>query len=133
MDEDRNITCVVCPAGCNISVRIEDGKVVSVSGNRCKKGADYACAECINPVRTLTSTVRVTGGIRLMLPVKSDRPMPKGLLLECMKHINRCTVQAPVKIGDVVIENLLDTGINIVAAGGIEAKEPDREKPAPIK
>lgn len=119
MNEYRNITCIVCPIGCDIRVCINEGKISSISGNKCKKGAVYAENECINPVRTLTSTVRVLGGKHAMLPVKSDRPVQKPLIFECMKQLKNCRVRGPVRIGDIIIENILDTGANIVATANL--------------
>jgi CxxC motif-containing protein len=100
-------------------VDIDEGKVASVTGNSCKRGAEYAKSECTNPTRVLTTTVRVNDGDITMLPVKSEKALPKGLLFECMKVINQHSLRAPVKIGDVVIENILDTGVNIIAARNV--------------
>ena len=111
----RNLVCVSCPLGCSIEVELENGEVVSVTGNTCKRGDAYARSEVTHPVRSLTSTVKVEGGIHPVVPVKSDAPVPKEKMFDCMKVINGATVKAPVKIGDVVIENILGLGVNIVA------------------
>lgn len=111
----RSIICVSCPRGCPVDVEIENGEVISVTGNTCKRGDAYARAEVTHPVRSLTSTVKVDGGIHPVVPVKSAGPVPKEKMFECMGVINSITVKAPVKIGDVVIENILGTGVNIVA------------------
>lgn len=115
LTEKRNLICVVCPVGCNIEVSMSCGKVTSISGNQCKRGSKYVEEECINPVRTLTSTVRIAGGEIPMLPVKSDRPLPKEKIMECMNEINRYTVSAPVEVGDAVIKGILGMDANIVA------------------
>lgn len=117
--EKRKLVCVVCPRGCNIEVCLEDGKVSGVSGHTCRKGDEYARLECTNPARVLTATVRVDGGHIRMVPVKSDKPVPKPLIFECMKRINPVVLEAPVIIGDIVIENILGTGVNIVATSNI--------------
>jgi CxxC motif-containing protein len=117
--EKRNLICIVCPAGCPIEVLMADNKVESVSGHTCKRGEEYARAECIHPVRTLTSTVRLLDGLIPMAPVKSDHPLPKHMILDCMKEINQCRLQAPVRAGDVVIQNILNTGIHIIATRSI--------------
>lgn len=111
----RNLVCVSCPLGCSIEVELENGEVVSVTGNTCKRGDAYARSEVTHPVRSLTSTVKVEGGIHPVVPVKSNAPVPKEKMFDCMKVINGATVKAPVKIGDVVIENILGLGVNIVA------------------
>lgn len=111
----KNLICVSCPLGCPIEVEIENGEVVAVTGNTCKRGDAYARAEITNPVRSLTTSVKVENGIHPVVPVKSSGPVPKDKMFECMNVINSVTVKAPVKIGDVVIENILDLGVDIVA------------------
>jgi len=120
--ETRNLVCIVCPVGCSLKVDINDGKVTGVTGNSCKRGAEYAKTECTNPIRVLTTTVRVSDGNITMLPVKSEKALPKGLLMDCMKVINQCSLKAPVRIGDVVLENILETGVNIIAASNVIEK-----------
>ena len=111
----KNLICVSCPLGCPIEVEIENGEVVAVTGNTCKRGDAYARAEITNPVRSLTTSVKVENGIHPVVPVKSSGPVPKDKMFECMNIINSVTVKAPVKIGDVVIENILELGVDIVA------------------
>ena len=111
----RELTCVACPLGCTITVELNENEVISVTGNTCKRGEAYAKTEITNPTRSLTSTVKVNGGILPVVPVKSDKPVPKDKMFECMKIINSASVDAPVKIGQVIIENILDTGAGIVA------------------
>lgn len=111
----KSLVCVSCPLGCNIEVEMENGEVISVTGNTCKRGDAYARTEMTHPVRSLTSTVKVKGGSHPVVPVKSAKPIPKEKMFECMKQINSVTVDAPVKIGDVIIENVLGTGVDIVA------------------
>ncbi|NLG89156.1 MAG: DUF1667 domain-containing protein [Clostridiaceae bacterium] len=119
MPEKRNLICINCPVGCLIEVTLDGDTINSIKGYQCKRGLEYARAECTNPVRTVTSTVRVKDGILPVAPVKTEKPIPKRLIRDCMKEINRCCVQAPVKIGDVIVENLLGTGVNIVATGNV--------------
>lgn len=111
----RSLVCVSCPLGCSIEVELENGEVVSVTGNTCKRGDAYARSEVTHPVRSLTTSVKVEGGVHPVVPVKSSAPVPKEKMFDCMKVINAATVKAPVKIGDVIIENILDLGVNIVA------------------
>ncbi len=119
MAEKRKLVCIVCPVGCCIELRVDGDKVESISGCKCKRGHDYAVEECFNPVRTLTGTVAVYDGQLHLLPVKSDRPLPKQLVPACIKELKRHETQAPVKIGDVIVEDILNTGINIIATSNI--------------
>ena len=107
----RSLVCVSCPLGCPIEVEIENGQVISVSGNTCKRGDAYARTEVTNPVRSLTTSVKLEGGIHPVVPVKSSGPVPK----DRMKEINGAVIKAPVKIGDVVIENICGLGVDIIA------------------
>lgn len=109
----RNLTCIVCPRGCQLTVELDEkGAVLSVVGNSCPRGKQYATDECTHPMRTVTSSVRTSGGS--VVPVKTDRTIPKERMFDCMKEINRACVTLPVRIGDIVIENLLGTGANVV-------------------
>ncbi len=111
----KSLICVSCPLGCPIEVEIENGEVVAVTGNTCKRGDAYARAEITNPVRSLTSSVKVENGLHPVVPVKSSGPVPKDKMFDCMKEINAVTVKAPVNIGDIVIKNILGLGVDIVA------------------
>ena len=114
----RELTCIVCPIGCQLSVTLENGIITEVTGNTCPRGKQYAIDECTNPVRTITTTARTTdGGV---IPVKTDRPIPKELMFSCMQEINKATVTLPAHIGDVVIENLLGTNANVVVTANME-------------
>ncbi len=114
----RELTCIVCPKGCQLTVELEDKKVLSVEGYTCKRGLAYAEAECIAPMRTLTTTAAVVGGG--VVPVKTDRTIPKEMLFECMKAINEIRVPADAKLGDVVIENVLGTGANVITTRNVQ-------------
>ena len=120
--EKRELVCVSCPMGCQITVTLDDnGQVVDVTGNTCKRGDAYARTECTHPVRMITSTIKVVGGKNAyVVPCKSSNPIPKEMMMECMDVINNACVQAPVKIGDVLIKNVLDTGVDIVATNEAE-------------
>ena len=107
----RNLTCIVCPLGCDLVAEVEDGKVLSISGNTCPRGKAYAESECTNPQRVVTSTVRCSDGA--MLSVKTDRPIPKDKIFECMKIIASAKPTPPIAIGDVIIKDVF--GCDIVA------------------
>ena len=113
----RELTCIVCPIGCQLSATIENGIVTEVVGNTCPRGKQYAIDECTHPVRTITTTVRTNdGGV---IPVKTSQPIPKELMFECMKEINGAVVTLPAEIGDIVIENLLGTGANVIVTANM--------------
>lgn len=114
--ETRILTCICCPIGCTIEARLDGKSVIDVSGNSCPRGAKYAKTELTAPMRTLTSTVKLTNSKNgaAVAPVRSKGEIPKERINECMAALNRISVSAPVKIGDTVIENILDTGADIV-------------------
>ncbi len=114
MSEIRKMICIACPIGCHMKVTLDNNEVVKVEGNTCKRGEVYAKAECSNPTRILTTTMRVKGGKYPLVSVKSAEPLPKGKLFECMKVINGVVLNAPMSIGDVAVKNILDTGVDIV-------------------
>lgn len=107
----QKLTCIVCPLGCELRVEIIDGKVQAVTGNTCPRGAKYAEREVESPERTVTSTVRCVDGS--VLPVKTDRGIPKGKMAECMEIINNTVARLPICVGDVIIKDVF--GANIVA------------------
>ena len=115
----KDLTCICCPLGCQITVELENGEVVSVSGNTCKRGDDYARKEVISPTRIVTSTIKVNGGNASMVSVKTKSDIPKSKIFDCVKALKEVTVQAPVAIGDVVLENVADTGVDVVATKNV--------------
>ena len=121
--EERKLTCIVCPMGCQLNISLEDGKISSISGNRCNRGSVYAHEECTAPKRMLTTTVRVIDGFHPFVPVKSDKPIPKEYLFKCMNLIRAIKVKAPVKSGDILIQDICGTGVNIMAARTIPRAE----------
>lgn len=119
----RELICIGCPMGCPIVVEMEDGKVLSVTGNTCPRGESYARKEVTNPTRIVTTTVRVDGGKVPMINVKTEQDIPKDKIFECIAALRGVTMKAPVHIGDIILENVADTGVNIVAAGNVEYNE----------
>ena len=112
--ETRELTCIGCPLGCALTVTMNGKEVVEVKGNTCKKGDIYARKEVTNPTRIVTTTVRVSGGAAPMINVKTQSDIPKDKIFECVAALKGVTIQAPVAIGDVVLENVAGTGVNIV-------------------
>ena len=105
--ETKSFICINCPLGCPLTVTVENGEVKSVTGNTCKRGELYAVKEVTAPARTVTSTVRVLNGERPVVAVRT-------------KAINAAEITAPVHIGDIVIENVCGTGVNVVASADDE-------------
>lgn len=94
----KDIICVACPMGCQISVELNDGgEILSVTGNTCKRGDAYARTECTHPERSLTTTVKVSGGVHPVVPVKSAKAVPKDKVKDCVKEIAKLEIKAPVK------------------------------------
>lgn len=113
MTEIKHITCIRCPIGCQLTVEVTDGVVTNVEGNLCKRGVEYAKTECVHPVRTLTTTVRVLNGDPL--PVRSGEPLPKEMVFDCMDVMRRVAVTAPIAAGTVIVANICGTGIDMIA------------------
>lgn len=111
----KELICIICPRGCHLTVDDQ----LNVSGNTCPRGAVYAKQELTHPTRTLTSTVRVVSELEAMLPVKSNKPLPKEKIFEAMEVINKTCVKAPIKLGDVVIKNIFGLDVDIVATKNI--------------
>ena len=110
------LICITCPRGCHLSV----DENLNVTGNMCPRGAVYAKAELTHPVRMVTSSVAIISERESRLPVKTKDPIPKELIFKIMDEITKVTVKAPIKIGDVIIKNVLNTGVDIVATKDIE-------------
>lgn len=121
--EKKELTCIGCPMGCALLVELMDDREIKVTGSSCKIGDTYAIKECINPTRILTTTLDVIGGIYTRVSVKTERDIPKSKLFSCLKALNGLKLQAPIHIGDIVYENIENTGVNIVATRNIEKKQ----------
>jgi CxxC motif-containing protein len=113
--EQKELICIGCPLGCNLTVSMEGGSVVSVSGNTCRRGDDYARKEMTDPRRIVTSTVRVKGGAIPVVSVKTASDIPKNKIAECLVQLKDVEVSAPVAIGDVVLEDAAGTGVAVIA------------------
>ena len=111
----RELTCIGCPLGCALTVTLENDEVVSVTGNTCKRGDDYARKEVTHPTRIVTSTVLVEDREIPMVSVKTQNDIPKEKIMDIMKEINALRVKAPVHIGDVLLEDICGTGVNLIA------------------
>ena len=118
MSNIANITCIVCPMGCPLKVtKLENG--YKVEGNTCKRGEKYGVEELTNPKRVITTTVKLKGSYLNLLPVITEDAIPKGMMFEIMEELDKITVTAPINVGDVIVENILGTGVNIVSAKAV--------------
>lgn len=117
----RNLTCIGCPLGCPIQVTMNDSEITDITGFSCKRGKEYAKKEVTHPTRIVTSTVRVIGGNIPMVSVKTASDIPKEKIMEIMKCLEEIRVVAPIHIGDVILENVAGTNVNIVATKNIQS------------
>ena len=119
MASEKEITCIVCPIGCKILVRTDGKHVKLIDGNKCKRGIDYARNEALDPRRMLTSSILVKDGKWPLVSVKSSKPVPKDKIFSVLKEIRNSKVDAPVGSGQIVIKNVADTNIDIIATKSI--------------
>jgi CxxC motif-containing protein len=110
----KEILCVICPSSCHITVCGERDRVDEVLGFSCKRGKEYATTEFIAPKRVLTTTVAAKDYVSPVIPVRTNRPVPKESLLDCMKVLNSLVVEEPFQMGRVVMENILDSGADVI-------------------
>ncbi len=111
----KEVICTVCPRGCHIDVYGDEKSVERLEGYGCKRGIRYATDEYLAPVRILTTTVKMDGIENDLLPVRSEKPLPKEKLFDCMEIIRKAVVTLPIKTGDVIISDICGTGVDIIA------------------
>ena len=112
----KELTCIVCPRGCRL--KVDDN--MNVTGNSCPRGEKYAINELTNPTRTITSSIRVSNRPYTLVSVKTDKPVPKDKMFDVMKEIDKLSIEAPTRIGQVVLANVLGTDSNIVITKDID-------------
>ena len=118
--EVKNLICINCPMGCPVTAEMEGGEVVRVSGNTCRRGEAYARKEVTDPARTVTSTVKVINGKAAVVSVKTKEDIPKEKIFDCMKILKSIQIEAPVRIGDLVVADAAGTGVDVVATKSVE-------------
>ena len=111
----KEMVCIICPRGCHLVV--DDN--MKVTGNFCPRGEKYAVQELTNPTRTVTSTIKVVNGSEVRVPVKTSKPVSKAKMFDVMDKINKVLALAPIRIGDILIENVDGEGSNIIATKNI--------------
>lgn len=116
---EKQITCINCPVGCRLQVTLEDGQVVKVEGQSCKRGETYAKQECVAPARMVTAAVPVADR-KTPVSVKTRTPIPKEAIFPCMKQLSALVLHAPVHMGDVVLSNVCGTGVDVIATKTVE-------------
>lgn len=117
---EKQIICTVCPRGCHMTVVGENDKVISVENYSCPRGLEYAKTEFVAPVRILTTLVKIDGRENELLPVRSNKPVLMAKIPQIMQEIKKAVVNLPVKRYDVIISNVCDTGVDIVATKDVE-------------
>ncbi len=117
---NKEIICTVCPRGCHVNVIGDEKGVQSLEGYGCKRGIEYATNEFLSPVRILTTTVKIENVSNDLLPVRSNSPLPKDKLFECMDIIRKVSVKLPIKINDVIVKDICSTGVDIVATKSLD-------------
>jgi CxxC motif-containing protein len=116
---NKEIICIVCPLGCRMEVALEGTEVKTVTGNQCKKGVKHAEKEVTFPGRVLTTTMKTDIPEIPLLPVRSNKEVPKNQLITCMKEISKQHVSSPIKIGEIVMKDILGLGVDITACRSI--------------
>ena len=111
---ETTLTCIYCPVGCRLKVTLESGAVTQVAEYGCKRGKDYAQQEMTAPTRMVTALVRVKNR-QMPLSVKTEKPIPKEMVFQCVEQINKAEIYPPVRMGQVICENVCGTGVNVIA------------------
>ncbi len=114
--ENKELICVNCPMGCRITVTLDEGRVIDIKGYTCEKGKNYAAQETVRPMRVLTSTVRINGALARVLPVITSQEIPLDMMEEAMEAVRKLTVDAPVRVNQVLIPHFLGTDADLVAS-----------------
>ncbi|OYT41479.1 MAG: molybdopterin oxidoreductase [Candidatus Altiarchaeales archaeon ex4484_43] len=118
----KKFICIVCPNGCEIEVRYSEGEIEKISGNLCERGLDYVKRELFSPERSITSSVEVRNGLLPLVSVKTSKPIPKERIFALMDEIANIEVEAPVRIGDVIVKDVLGTGADIIATKNVDKR-----------
>ena len=103
----KTLTCIVCPIGCKINIDLNNDKITNVTGNTCKRGADYANSEILCPKRTITTTIKSENG--KIIPVKTAEPILKEQIFNAMHVINKIKTKTPIKVGEIIVKDFFGT------------------------
>lgn len=113
------LTCISCPVGCRLTVEVENGRVLSVSGNMCPRGAKYANQEAIAPKRIITAVLTLQNS-HTPIAIKTLDGVPKEDIFKCMAMLNALKLYAPIHHGDVICYNILNTGVDVIATNSVD-------------
>jgi len=116
----NKIICLKCPRGCEINVEIDNNQIININGNKCKLGIDYAKDEVTNPKRILTTTVKVKNGKYPLVPVWTDKPIPKNKIIELANILRNFELEAPVNVNQIVLSNIFDSDVNVLTSFYVE-------------
>ena len=119
----KELICINCPMGCLLTVEYDENGIKKVAGNQCKRGELYAAKEVLNPRRIVTSIVPVLNGVEDMVSVKTATDIPKELIKQCVIELKNIKVEAPVEIGQVILENVCGTNVCVIATKRVERKK----------
>ncbi len=120
MTEEQSVVCIMCPLGCKVTVETEKGEILELKGNACKDGEEYAEQEVSSPTRTVMSVVRCNKGDFPTVSVKTSEPVEKDRIDEVMDAMNNIEVDAPIEVGDKIVEDVFGSGVDIVATRDVE-------------
>ncbi len=121
MAQSKELICIGCPMGCMLTAELENGEVIKVTGNTCPRGDTYARKELTSPTRIVTSIAKVEGGELPVVSVKTAQDIPKGKIKDCIAEIKKAALKAPIRIGDVAVKNVADTGVDVIATKNVAA------------
>lgn len=116
----KELICINCPMGCHLTVDDSDKENIIVTGNTCPRGKTYGINEVLHPLRMVTSSVRVLNGKTKVVSIKTKEAIPKELIFECLNLLKDIEIKAPVHIGDIIIKNVLNTNVDIIATANVE-------------
>ncbi len=120
--DSAEIICIICPNSCRLTVSMDDINQVIVEGEGCKRGIEYGKQEFLMPKRMLISTVRIKNSVLPVIPIRSNQEIPKERIFEAMEIINSIEIIAPVKMGHIIMENILNLGVNIITSRSMDSK-----------
>lgn len=127
--DTEKITCIICPNSCRLEATMNSDGSITITGHTCPRGEEYGKNEFIAPVRSLITTMRINNGVLPVIPVRSNKPLPKEKIFEAMNVVNQTSVDAPVKMGQVIIQNILGLqGIDVIASRDMEKKGHDKKE-----
>lgn len=123
----KTIICTTCPNGCEITAEYTDRDDFSIEGNRCNRGHEFALNECFEPKRMFTASVKLNGADRKRLPIRSNAPVPKDMLMDISKSIKDIEVSVPIAGRQIIVENVLGTGVDLISSMSVKASSKEAE------